>query len=70
MEDPNTTISGPSTKTDYRLKCRSKVLQNAPRGAILSTFIKFHFPLRPLFFIFLSGHVRQVLLYQKNNIFD
>ena len=45
-------------------KCRSKVLQNAPReqSAILSTFIKLP-SLRSLFCLFLSGRLRQVLLY-------
>ena len=51
------------------LKCRSKVLQNTllqhsgEHSAILSTFIKLPFVLRPLFCLFFSGSLRQVLLY-------
>ena len=47
-------------------KYRSKVLQNAPRGSILQNFqpaFSYHLSLRPLFCLFLSGCLRQVLLY-------
>ena len=43
---------------------QAKVLQNAPRGgAFCNTFDGLS--LRPLFCLFLSGHLRQVLLYLK-----
>ena len=46
-------------------KCRSKVLQNAPRehSAILSTFIKLPFVVKTFVLSILSDHLRQVLLY-------
>ena len=40
--------------------CRMLPLEHS---AILSTFIKLPFPLRPLFCLFLSGRLRQVLLF-------
>ena len=41
------------------------MLQNAllEHSAILSTFIKLHLSLKPLFCLFLSGRLRRVLLY-------
>ena len=40
-------------------------MQNAPKehSAILLTFIKLPLSLKPLFCLFLSGRLRQVLLY-------
>ena len=45
----------------------SKVLQNAllEHSAILSTFIKPPFNLRPLFCLFLGGRLRQAVLYLR-----
>ena len=43
-----------------RKHCR---MLQGEHSAILSTFISLHFPLRPLFCLFLSGQLRQVLLY-------
>ena len=50
---------------DYHLKCRSKVLQNAPRehSAILLTFIKQPFVFKIIVLSILSGRLKQVLLY-------
>ena len=57
-------------KTNYHLM-QVKVLQNAPRehSAILLTFIKLPFVLRPLSCLFLTGRFRQVLLYCRIEVF-
>ena len=58
------------------LKCRSKVLQNAPvehsaillQWSILHYFrssLSYHLSLRSLFYLFLSGRFTQVLLYES-----
>ena len=47
-------------------RCRSKVLQNAPSGSILQylrSSLSHHSSLRSFFCLFLSGRLRQVLLY-------
>ena len=52
-------------KTNYRLM-QVKSLQNAPMGAFCNTFypsLSYHLSLRSLFCLFLSGCLRQVLLY-------
>ena len=46
--------------------CRSKVLQNAPKGSILQYVwpsLSYHLSLRSLYCLFLSGRFTQVLLY-------
>ena len=67
-----TCLKGPlkmETKTWFSrqilAKCRSKVLQNAPRehSAILSNFIKLQFVFKTFILSFLSDRLRQVLLY-------
>ena len=55
-------------KTDYHLM-QVKILQNAPRehSAILLTFIKLPFVFKTFVFcLFLSGCLRQVLLYNQS----
>ena len=50
--------------TDYRLM-QAKSIAECSKGSILQyfrPFLSYHFPLRPLFCLFLSGHLRQVLL--------
>ena len=52
-------------KTDYRLM-QVKSIAECSKGSILQYFrpsLSYHLPLRPLFCIFLSGSLRQVLLY-------
>ena len=47
-----------------------KVLQNAPReqSAIFSTFIKLPFVFKTFFCLYLSGRLRQILLYYKHQL--
>ena len=52
-------------KTNYRLM-QVKSIAECSMGSILQHFrpsLSYHFPLRHLFCLFLSGHLRQVLQY-------
>ena len=52
-------------KTNYRLM-QVKSIADCSKGSILQYFwpsLSYHLPLRPLFCLFLSGHLRQVSLY-------
>ena len=43
-----------------------KIIAECSKGSILQYFrpsLSYHFPLRPLFCLFLSGRLKQVLLY-------
>ena len=54
-------------KTDYHLM-QVKSIAEYFKGSILQYFrpsLSYHWPLRPLFCLFLSGRLRQVLLYGK-----
>ena len=52
-------------KTNYRLM-QVKSIAECTKGSILQYFrhsLSYHLSLRPLFCLFFSGHLRQVLLY-------
>ena len=57
--------------TEYRLM-QVKSIAECSKGGILQYFrpsLSYHFPLRPLFCLFLSGRLRQVLLYPDIGVF-
>ena len=75
MRYSKTCLKGPLKKNtqnwfsieNYRLM-QVKSIAECSKGSILQYFwpsLSYHFPLRPLFCLFLSGRLRQVLLYMK-----